>query len=112
MLPDLLTQIPADQDIAGVTADGACDTRKCDDAMAEHGADAVMPPGKNATPWKAGRQLICTRKPRHPIKPQKINGRHLLNKKLVLRAEFGDFIGNRHTVSKRRLDLKGWTRNE
>ena len=45
--------IPADQDIASVTADGAYDTRKCHDAIAERGANAVIPPRKNAKPWKA-----------------------------------------------------------
>jgi hypothetical protein len=52
MLPELLSQIPADQDIASVTADGAYDTRKCHGAMAERGAHAVIPPRKNARPWK------------------------------------------------------------
>ena len=52
MLPELLAQIPADQDIASVTADGAYDTRKCHDAIAERGAYAVIPPRKNAKPWK------------------------------------------------------------
>ena len=78
MLPELLSQIPADQDIASVTApshglqanrcratDGAYDTRKYHDAIhcplvvcpqttrgAERGADAVIPPRKNAQPWK------------------------------------------------------------
>jgi len=53
MLPELLDQIPADQEIASVTADGACDTRKCHDAIAERGAAAVIPPRRNAKPWKA-----------------------------------------------------------
>ena len=35
------------------TADGAYDTRKCHDAVAERGAAAVIPPRKNAKPWKA-----------------------------------------------------------
>ena len=43
MLPELLAQIPADQDIASVRADGAYDTRKCHDAIAERGAHAVIP---------------------------------------------------------------------
>ena len=37
---------------ASVTADGAYDTRKCHDAIAERGAAAVIPPRKNAKPWK------------------------------------------------------------
>jgi len=52
MLPDLLQQIPADQEIGSVTADGAYDTRKCHDAIADRGANAVIPPRKNAKPWK------------------------------------------------------------
>ena len=53
MLPELLSHVPADQDIASVIADGACDTRKCHDAIAERGAAAVIAPRKNAKPWKA-----------------------------------------------------------
>ena len=52
MLPELHDQIPLDQEIASVTADGAYDTRKCHDAIAERGADAIIPPRKNAKPWK------------------------------------------------------------
>jgi transposase len=52
VLPDLLSQIPADQEIGSVTADGAYDTRKCHDAIADRGAHAVIPPRKNAKPWK------------------------------------------------------------
>jgi Transposase DDE domain len=53
MLPGLLDQIPANQDIASVTANAAYDTRKCHDAIAERGAAAVIPPRKNAKPWRA-----------------------------------------------------------
>ena len=35
-----------------MTAGGACDTRKCHDAVADRGAHAVIPPRKNARPWK------------------------------------------------------------
>ena len=52
MLPELLKQIPSDQDIGSVTADGAYDTRKCHDAIASRDAHAVIPPRKNAKPWK------------------------------------------------------------
>lgn len=52
MLPELLKQVPSDQDIGSVTADGAYDTRKCHDAIAERNAHAVIPPRKNAKPWK------------------------------------------------------------
>ena len=53
MLPELLNQIPPEHEIASITADGAYDTRKCHDAIAECGAVAVIPPRKNAKPWKA-----------------------------------------------------------
>ena len=53
VLPNLLNQIPADETIGSVTADGAYDTRKCHDAIASRGANAVIPPRKNAQPWKA-----------------------------------------------------------
>ncbi len=52
MLPELLGQIPSDQEIGSVTGDGAYDTRKCHDAIAVRGAHAVFPPRKNAKPWK------------------------------------------------------------
>lgn len=51
MLPELLNQIPADQSIGSVTADGAYDTRKCHDAIAARNANALIPPRKNAKLW-------------------------------------------------------------
>ena len=52
VLPDLLSQIPIGEEIGLVTADGAYDTRKCHDAVADRGAQAVIPPRKNAKPWQ------------------------------------------------------------
>ena len=52
MLPELLNQIPSDQDIGSVTADGAYDTRKCREVIAARDAHAVVPPRKNAKLWK------------------------------------------------------------
>ena len=52
MLPELLGQIPPEQEIASATADGAFDTRKCHDAIAARGAAAIIPTRKNAKPWK------------------------------------------------------------
>ena len=52
MLPEWLNQIPPDQEIASVTADGAFDTRKCHDAIAARGAAAIIPPRRNGKPWK------------------------------------------------------------
>jgi len=53
MLPDLLNQIPADEDLGSVTADSAFDTPKCLDAIAARNSHAVIPPRKNAKFWKA-----------------------------------------------------------
>ncbi len=50
VLSDLLGQIPAGEEVGSVTADGAYDTRKCHDAIADRGAHAVIPPRKNAKP--------------------------------------------------------------
>lgn len=52
VLPELLDQIAPEQEIASVTADGAFDTRKCHNAIAARGAAAIIPPRKNAKPWK------------------------------------------------------------
>ena len=52
MLFELLNQIPPDQNIGSVTADGAYDTRKCHEAIAARDAHAVIPPRKHAKPWK------------------------------------------------------------
>ena len=52
MLLELLDQIPPDQEIATITADGAFYTRKCHDAIAARGAAATIPPRRNAKPSK------------------------------------------------------------
>ena len=52
MLPELLDQIPKDQRIGAVTADGAYDTRACYNAVANRAAHAVIPTRRNAKPWK------------------------------------------------------------
>lgn len=52
VLPDLLKQIPSHEQIRSVTADGAYDTRKCHDAIADRGAHAVIQLRKNAKPWE------------------------------------------------------------
>ena len=61
MLPELLNQIPQDQEIATVTADGAFDTRKCHDAIAARGAAAF---GHALTPAPQERQTLEARHPR------------------------------------------------
>jgi hypothetical protein len=53
MLPELLAQIPPDEALASVSADGAYDTKACHAAIAQRGAQAGTPPRKNGKPCKA-----------------------------------------------------------
>ena len=52
ILPELLDQIPEDEQIGTVTADGAYDTRRCHAAIIEHQATAIIPVRKNGRLWK------------------------------------------------------------
>ncbi len=52
VLPDLLAQIPPDQPIGTVTADGAYDTRTCHSAIVERGGTAIIPIRKIGRAWK------------------------------------------------------------
>ena len=52
MLHDLMEQIPPEQEIATITADGAYDTRRCHNVIAARGAAAIIPPRRNAQLWK------------------------------------------------------------
>lgn len=52
VLAHLLGQIPSDEPVASVSADGAYDTKACHGAKAQRGAQAVIPPRKNAKAWK------------------------------------------------------------
>ena len=47
VLPDLLDQIPEDEQIGTVTGDGAFDTRRCHTAILERGGTAVIPIRRN-----------------------------------------------------------------
>lgn len=53
VLPDLLDQIPDDEDIGTVTADGAYDTRRCQSAIIARSGTAIIPIRKNGRQWKA-----------------------------------------------------------
>jgi hypothetical protein len=52
MLPELLAQIPPEEAIDQVTADGAYDTRPCHAAIAARRASAVIPTRRNGRPWQ------------------------------------------------------------
>ncbi|MDP5221100.1 transposase, partial [Ruegeria sp. 2205SS24-7] len=51
-LTDLLDQIPTDDEIGTVTADGAYDTRRCYSAIIERDAAPIIPIRSNGRPWK------------------------------------------------------------
>ncbi|WP_180128713.1 MULTISPECIES: IS5 family transposase [unclassified Acinetobacter] len=52
VLEDLLAQIPLDEQIDSVYTDGAYDTKRCHQVIADRQGHAVIPPRKNAKPWK------------------------------------------------------------
>ncbi len=52
VLGDLLNQIPSDVEIDSVYTDGAYDTKLCRQVISECHVHAVIPPRKNARPWK------------------------------------------------------------
>lgn len=51
-LPDLLAQIPPEEAIGTVTADGAYDTRRCHGAIIDRDAEAAIPIRRNGRAWK------------------------------------------------------------
>ena len=56
MLPELLAQIPEDEPLHSVSADGAYDTKACHEAIASRQAAASSPTRKNAKPGQMTRQ--------------------------------------------------------
>lgn len=50
-LPDLLAQIPDEERIVSVGGDGAYDTKDCHAAIAERGADPIIPVRRNGRSW-------------------------------------------------------------
>lgn len=66
VLPNLPSQLPADEQIARVVADGACDTRKC---------DAVILPRRTTKPCTAVTAGAVARN--EALRPAKYTGRAL-----------------------------------
>lgn len=85
LLPGLLTRVPTGQEIAGVTADGACDPRKCHDAVADRGAHAVIPPCRNAGPWKTTTAGAVSRN--EALRASKCFGRTLWRRRVAAAAK-------------------------
>lgn len=52
VFPALLKKISPEQKIEVIYADGAYDTKGCYQAIQQRGANAIIPPRKNAQPWK------------------------------------------------------------
>ena len=52
MLGDLLNQIPQDEHLDSVYTDGAYDTKRCRQLVADRNAHAIIPPRKNGKAWK------------------------------------------------------------
>jgi IS5 family transposase len=52
VLGHLLAQIPEDERVDSVNTDGTYDTKQCRQVIADQQAQAVIPPRKNAKPWK------------------------------------------------------------
>ena len=52
VLPDLLGQIPGDEQIGTVTADGAYDTRRCHTAIIDRQGTAIIPIHRTGRLWK------------------------------------------------------------
>lgn len=61
MLPELLSQIPADETLSSVSGDGAYDTKACHAAIAQRNAQAIIPPRKNAKAWKSTQSGAASR---------------------------------------------------
>ena len=61
-LPELLSQIPAGEEIETVTADGAYDTRRCHAAILGHGAEPIIPIRRHGRAWKPDCPAATSRK--------------------------------------------------
>jgi hypothetical protein len=61
VLPERLTQIPDGEKIGTVTADGACDTRRCHTAIIDRQTTEIMPIRKNGQPWNEDRPAAIAR---------------------------------------------------
>ena len=51
VFPDLLEQLPAEERLASVAADGAYETQTCHNALLNRGARALIPPRAGAAAW-------------------------------------------------------------
>ena len=78
VLGDLLDQIPQDEQIDSVYTDGAYDTKQCRQVISDRQAHAVIPPRKNAKPWKDTK--ICSLERNELLRTVKHLGRTIWKK--------------------------------
>ncbi|MCP8630935.1 IS5 family transposase, partial [Acinetobacter baumannii] len=78
VLGDLLDQIPQDEQIDSVYTDGAYDTKQCRQVISDRQARAVIPPRKNAKPWKDTK--ICSLERNELLRTVKHLGRTIWKK--------------------------------
>ena len=78
VLEDLLSQVPLDERIDSVYTDGAYDTKHCRQVILNRDAHAVIPPRKNAKPWKD--QQVRSIERNELLKTVKLLGRSLWKK--------------------------------
>ena len=76
VLADLPGQIPSDEEMGSVTADGACDTHNCHEVIADRGAAAIIPPRKNGKSLEVNHGG-CHRAQRGPAQIEIPRPRHL-----------------------------------
>jgi IS5 family transposase len=104
-LPALLNQIPEDEQIGSVTADGAYDTRRCHTAILEHKATAIIPIRKNGRVWRedcpaavARNAILCDVREEGRAGWKRRNGYHVRSRaeaKMRCLKAFGDRIAAR-----------------
>lgn len=61
ILPNLLDQIGADEQIGSVTADSAYDTHRCSSAILARDAVLIIPIRENGRSWKKNCSATCVR---------------------------------------------------
>ena len=61
VLGDLFNQIPQDERVDSVYSDGAYDIKQSREVIADRQAHAVIPPRKNAKPWKDTKSISLER---------------------------------------------------
>ena len=94
MLGDLFNQIPQDERVDSVYSDGAYDIKQSREVIADRQAHAVIPPRKNAKPWKDTKSSSLARN--ELLRTVKRLGRTLWKK--MVRLSSPQFGGNQDAL--------------